>query len=236
MKATELRDRYNLWHERSLAVAASGDAIAREEARFFDWVLALLGPASAATLLDVACGTGNFVRHAAAAGLRVTGVDLSDVAVGAARGSVPDAEFLVADGQELPLPDASFDHVTCLGSLEHFPEPERGAAEMARVLRPDGRALVFVPNLFFLGHIYFALRHGTQPTEGDQTFSETFRTTDGWRRLLEEAGLEVVETRTWNRIHGSQRVRPSVKWLWNAASRFVPRHGSYAFAFLCTRR
>ena len=236
MKATDLRERYNLWHERALAVAASGDAVAREEARFFDWVLRLLEPAPGASLLDVACGTGNFVRHAAAAGLSATGVDLSDVAVEAATARVPAARFVVGDGQELPLPDASFDHVTCLGSLEHFPEPERGAAEMRRALRPGGRAVIFVPNLFFLGHIYFGLRHGTQPTEGGQVFSETFRTTEGWRRLLEDAGLEVVDVRSWNRIHGSERVRPSVKWLWNAASRFVPRHGSYAFAFVCTRR
>ncbi len=70
--------------------------------------------------------------------------------------------------KSLPFDDESFDLVTCLGSLEHFPDPAASAKEMKRVLKPGGEALIFVPNLFFLGHIWFGLRHGTQPTEGGQ--------------------------------------------------------------------
>ena len=47
---------------------------------------------------------------------------------------------------------------------------------------------MFVPNLFFLGHVWFGLRHGAQPSEGGQDFSETFRTSEGWRSLLEGSG------------------------------------------------
>jgi SAM-dependent methyltransferase len=230
----ELRDHYNAWHAASLRRAAPASA-PDEEARFHDWVLGLLDARPGEALLDVACGTGAFVAHAVQAGLRATGTDVSDVAIEAGRAALPAAEFVVADGQELPFEDASFDRVTCLGSLEHFPDPHRGAAEMQRVLRPGGRAVVYVPNLFFIGHLYYGLVHGQQPTEGEQRFSETLRTPGGWRELLEDAGLAVESISKWNRIYASQRVPPTVKRAWNMAAPYVPLNVSYAFAFVCTR-
>jgi SAM-dependent methyltransferase len=230
----ELREQYNEWHEAALSPSAIPTASAEEE-RFFAWIVRLLAPAASASLLDVACGSGKFVAHAAGRGLRVTGTDLSDVAVEAARLRVPAARFTVGDAEALPFEDRSFDHVTCLGSLEHFPNPARGAAEMRRVLAPGGRAVIFVPNLFFLGHVWFGLRHGQQPTEGGQQFSEEYLSSGGWRTLLEAAGFDIVDVKAWNRIHASVRVRPSIKRLWHAGSRFVPLNGAYAFAFVCTR-
>ena len=202
--------------------------------RFYAWLFDLLQAEQNSCLLDVACGQGAFLAFAAERGLPVTGVDVSTVAVEAARARVPIATVLVSDGESLPFDDATFDRVTCIGSLEHFPDPGAGVAEMARVLRPGGMAVVFVPNLFFLGHVWFGLRHGTQPSEGGQAFSEVFLSSQGWKDLLTEAGLEVRGVHAWNYIFASERVRPAVKRAWNAMSRFVPRHGAYAFAFVCT--
>ena len=105
------------------------------------------------------------------------------------------------------------------------------------MLAPGGRAPIFVPNLFFLGHIWFGLRHGQQPTEGGQDFSEEYLSSGGWRTLLEGAGFEVVDGAA---VEPHPRVRrasrPLVKRLWNAGSRFVPLNGAYAFGFVCTKR
>ena len=202
---------------------------------FYDWVLDVVDPASGARLLDVACGSGGFLRRAADRDLSVVGVDVSPVAIELAHERVPEADLHVGDAEELPFADSSFDVVTCLGSLEHFPSPEAGAAEIARVLAPDGRAILFVPNLFFLGHIWFGLRHGTQPSEGGQAFSETFRSSEGWRSLLETSGLRVERRHSWNKIHASAKVSHTTMRLWNAVSRFVPQHGAYAFAYVCRR-
>ena len=163
------------------------------------------------------------------------GIDVSPAAIELARNRLPEAELHVGDAEQLPFSDSSFDLVTCLGSLEHFPSPERGATEIARVMRADGQALVFVPNLFFLGHVWFGLRHGTQPSEGGQDFSETFRTSEGWRTLLEDAGLVVERWQPWNKIHASEKVGRTTMRLWNAISPFVPRHGAYAFAYVCRK-
>ncbi len=87
----ELRAHYNEWHTAALAGPAGPTTVA--ERRFFAWAVKLLAPEAGASLLDVACGAGGFVEYAAGAGLRVTGTDLSDVAIAAARARVPTAEF-----------------------------------------------------------------------------------------------------------------------------------------------
>jgi len=222
---------YDAWHrEHSAAPEADPEAVA-----FYDWALDLTAAQPGARLLDVACGSGGFLRRALDRGLVGVGIDFSPHAIGLAGERVPEAELHVGDAANLPFENSSFDVVTCLGSLEHFPSPERGAVEIARVVRPGGRAVVFVPNLFFLGHIWFGLRHGTQPSEGGQDFSETFRTSAGWRSLLEGSGLAVVRWETWNRIHASEKVGPTTMRVWNALSRLLPRHGAYAFAYVCTK-
>jgi SAM-dependent methyltransferase len=222
---------YDAWHARH-STASDLDARVVE---FYDWVLDLAEPRAGARVLDVACGSGSFLLCAADRGLELVGLDVSPTAIELARERVPGAALHVGDAEQLPFEDSSFDVVTCLGSLEHFPSPERGAAEIARVLRPDGRAVVFVPNLFFLGHVWFGLRHGIEPSEGGQDFSETFRTSGGWRSLLEGAGLVVERWRPWNTIHASEKVGRTTMRLWNAFSPLVPRHGAYAFAYVCRK-
>lgn len=51
----------------------------------------------------------------------------------------------VCDAADIPVPDASFDVVLCTEVLEHVPEPIRVVREIARILRPGGRAFVSAP-------------------------------------------------------------------------------------------
>jgi ubiquinone/menaquinone biosynthesis C-methylase UbiE/uncharacterized protein YbaR (Trm112 family) len=225
-----LQSSYDAWHRQHRRRSSD-----RHASAFFDWVLDLAAPEQGERLLDVACGDGAFLSAAIRRGVEPHGIDLSRTAIEVAKAHLPEGDVRVGDAEDLPYDESSFDVVTCLGSLEHFPSPERGAAEIARVLRPTGRAVVFVPNLFFLGHLWFGLRHGTQPSEGEQHFSESFRTSQGWIDLLEESGLRVVRWESWNRIHASAKVSRSTMRLWNALSAVVPRNASYAFAFLCQK-
>jgi ubiquinone/menaquinone biosynthesis C-methylase UbiE len=232
VKSEDLQVRYNEWHRQRLGEAPDIDP---RQLAFFDWLLGLAQPRPSTHLLDVACGQGEFLSFALQRGLQVSGVDLSDLAAEEARRRVPEADVRVGEAESLPFDDESFDLVSCLGSLEHFPDPAASAREMHRVLKVGGEALIFVPNLFFLGHIWFGLRHGTQPTEGGQSFSEVYRSSEGWRELLEQAGLSVRGYHPWNYIYATTRVAPTVSRLWNLVSRAVPRNGAYAFAFVCTR-
>jgi arsenite methyltransferase len=105
-----------------------------------------LGVGPGATILDVASGPGTSALQAAReAGCDVVGVDLSEESVAAARAAAAAAgladrvRFAAGDAENLPFPDESFDGALCECSFCTFPGKPRAAAELARVIRPEGR-------------------------------------------------------------------------------------------------
>jgi SAM-dependent methyltransferase len=95
-----------------------------------------------ATLLDVACGSGQLALIAARRGARVTGVDIATNAIEAARGRAASegitARFDEGDAEALPYGDASFDVVATIYGAMFAPRPDRVASELLRVCRPGG--------------------------------------------------------------------------------------------------
>lgn len=95
-----------------------------------------------ASLLDVACGSGQVALIAARRGMITTGVDIASNAIQAARGRADaeglDIRFDEGDAEELPYADASFDVVVSLFGAMFAPRPEWVAGELVRVCRPGG--------------------------------------------------------------------------------------------------
>lgn len=113
-------------------------------------VLPWLEPDVNARWLDVGCGSGALTSMIlaleAAKPASVTGLDLSDAFITAARVRVADprATFHVGDAQSLPFADASFDLAVSALALNFLPRPDAGVAEMARVTRPGGIVAAYV--------------------------------------------------------------------------------------------
>lgn len=121
-------------------------------------------------ILDVACGTGDStIELAKRAGLGSTVIGV-DISVGmmeplmrkAAKAGVHDRIHLkVADGCDLPYPDASFHAVTCSFGIRNFEDKAKGLEEFLRVLKPGGKMVILelsVPDnrrLRKLYNIYF---------------------------------------------------------------------------------
>lgn len=104
-------------------------------------------------LLDIACGTGRFLRQVRLAlpAMKLTGLDLSAAYLDEARrhlGKLRAAQFVEANAETIPLPDASQDIVSCIYLFHELPGEVRRvvAREIARVLKPGG-LLVFVDSL-----------------------------------------------------------------------------------------
>jgi SAM-dependent methyltransferase len=91
-------------------------------------------------VLDLCCGTGAITRLAFDHVARVTGIDVSEAMVDAARAnSSSSVRFEVADAGALPLPDARFDAVLCGFAPSHLPDVRMALGEVWRVLRSGGR-------------------------------------------------------------------------------------------------
>lgn len=92
-----------------------------------------------ASVVDLACGTGNVALAAAARGARVTGVDITAelVAIGSQKSGGAAVTWVTADASDTGLPAGSFDSaVSNMGIV--FVEPTAQVAEIARLLAPGG--------------------------------------------------------------------------------------------------
>jgi ubiquinone/menaquinone biosynthesis C-methylase UbiE len=214
-------------------VQASYDALhrqgsLRESRSHYRWVLKVLAPEKGKKLLDVACGGGYFLREAEKTGVESCGVDISTVAAKQARQSAPRSAVLCGNGEFLPFGGEVFDYTVNLGSLEHFTNPEKGVREMARVLKKEGKALLLLPNSYFLMTILNVWRTGATGRETAQAV-DRWATRDEWVRLVEENGLKVNRVLKYN-----YRAREA-PFKYKLARPFIPLHLSYCFLFVCRK-
>lgn len=227
------------WIKRAYETIYVGPGI-RQLDSFYIWLLEVLNPLPGRRLLDVSCGVGDLVRRASAAGVAAYGLDLAEAAVRIAR-QTGKCGFVVGAGERLPYPDASFDYVTNIGSLEHFADIGAGIREMARVLRPDGAAMILVPNLFSLLHnIYEVWRKGYVVDDGQPL--QRYAPRSGWEQMLGANGLVVARTVKYERER--PRSRADLEWYLRhpkalirlIVSPLVPLNLANCFVFLCSRR
>lgn len=113
-------------------------------------MVAFLGDLRGKRVIEYGCGLGKMTVLLARSGAHVTAFDLSERSLEVARqrailDGVPDSvDFHLAPGESLPFEDASFDVAFGMAVLHHI-EPVAGARELARVLRPGGRAAFSEP-------------------------------------------------------------------------------------------
>ena len=154
-----------------------------------------------ARILDIGCGAGREAFALHAMGFRVTGVDISETAIEAARGMAAaqgiGMDFLVTDGTALPFEDSAFDVIVLWAQtfgLFHGEEKQQEIlAQCGRVLEPGGL-------LSFSAHDReYQQAHCAQylkgrrfyPFAGTDLYYESF-TLDELRGAAERAGFEVL--------------------------------------------
>jgi SAM-dependent methyltransferase len=135
---------------RSIAfVGLKVDYFTRVKANYaLDLLTKHFGATESLTMLDVGCGTGGSHAMLAPRLTALSGTDVSAASVDEAERTNPGVRYQPYDGQRLPYPDASFDAAMTVCVMHHVPPAQwpAFAAEMRRVVRPGGLALVFEHN------------------------------------------------------------------------------------------
>jgi 2-polyprenyl-6-hydroxyphenyl methylase / 3-demethylubiquinone-9 3-methyltransferase len=136
--------------------------------RRFEEVTKVIVPVEGA-VLDVGCHGGTFTERILSkiGSKKIYGVDVSASAIKKIQKRFPFGQFKLADAAELPFKSNFFDAVFCLEVLEHVDNPEKAIAEIKRVLRPGGYAVLLVPSesllfkfVWFLWTLYYPIwRH-----------------------------------------------------------------------------
>jgi SAM-dependent methyltransferase len=138
-------------------------------------------------LLDVGCGGGLFLGMMRRRGFRVVGLDFSREACSVAWRHHR-AQATVADLEHAPFRPGSFAGITMSHVLEHLPDPCVYLAAARRLLAPDGRLVIFVPNAASL-QFHFLGRRWNGLDVPRHLFDYRDRDVE---RLLETMGFEVV--------------------------------------------
>ncbi|HTK11618.1 MAG TPA: methyltransferase domain-containing protein [Ktedonobacteraceae bacterium] len=154
--------------------------------------------------LDIATGGGHTALAVAPHVAKITVSDLTPQMLKAAEGfllsqGVDNAEFHIADAEQLPFGENSFDRVTCRIAPHHFPNVGKAVHEVARVLKPGGLFLVIdscVPEEAELDLFINKVEKWRDPSHGrSHKVSE-------WQHFFAEAGLQVETQELFRRTHG----------------------------------
>lgn len=140
-------------------------------------------------LLDVGCGSGDWLLSMRERGWQVEGVDFDGNAVKAARQQGLDVQCGSLEQQKFA--SGRFDAVILNHVIEHVPDPVATAEECRRILKPGGKLVIFTPNAASLGHqVFKADWRGLEPPRHLHIFS-----TRSMPRLLRLAGFTNVSIR-----------------------------------------
>ncbi len=106
-------------------------------------------------VLDIGCGRAIDAVELAKRGGRCSGLEPSRKMIRHAQEYIADngqeVSLVQGAGECLPFKTNSFDKVVCKGALDHFPHPAKAIEEMARVLKPQGKAIIAIANFESLG-------------------------------------------------------------------------------------
>jgi 2-polyprenyl-3-methyl-5-hydroxy-6-metoxy-1,4-benzoquinol methylase len=147
-------------------------------------------------LLEVGCGTGEFLVMARDAGWQIDGVELSEIF----RETASQWYRLELHGKELPqdsYPEATFDLIAMLHVFEHIPDPSRFLQHIHDLLKPGGWLFIIVPNLSSWTDSLFGTSSPTL-TKRDHFFHYTENTL---KRVAEKSNFNVLYVMTLEPAH-----------------------------------
>lgn len=195
-------------YDETAVALGTPEFFARVDRQFYEWNAPLHGDrpferlfpygdyGAGDRVLEVGCGMGTMAAGWARAGVRVTAVDLNEVAVAQTRRRFElaglDGDVRTADARRLPFDDATFSYAYSWGVLHHSPDVESSLRELLRVLKPGGGFGVMVYHRRSLLHWYL-----TEYVEGFIHYERRFLTPLQLASRYGDAGRAEGNPHTW---------------------------------------
>ena len=186
-------------------------------------------------LLDVACGLGRMMEAADPYTKRLYGVDISNVAIETAKKKFPSYNLQVANAEELPFENNTFDKITCLGSLERMLDLELVFSEMHRVSIDKAKFCFLVRNSRSFKWVLFKKVLRTKNIKGNQGAN----TLDKWTQLFENNDFKVEQTFAdqWPIMKFKRIFYPfDRRFFQKIHSSLVPLEYAYEFIFILSKK
>jgi SAM-dependent methyltransferase len=170
---------------------------------WFSWLASQSDWPSDGDVLEVGCGAGWFWAEASPYLPPSLRIQLTDISFGMVKQAVTQVREnghwnqvrgCVADASHLPFPDASVDAVLASHMLYHLPDPREALAEMARVLRSNGTAVIATNGISNMRELFDLRRSVFGGRDGDQ-LSAAFTLENG--RPMVEAVFATVDLRKY---------------------------------------
>ena len=200
-----------------------------------DDFLRWLAPAAGGRWADVGCGNGAFsaLLFERCAAAHVAGIDPSPAQLAFARERLAarPIDLRQGDAAALPWADAAFDAAVMALVIFFVPDPAKGVAEMARVVRPGGSVSAYAWDMLGSGFPYAALHEEMAALGTPQLFPPSVEASraEAMRRLWADVGLVDIESHEikvqrsfddfeafWRIAQTGPRMAPRVEALGNA--------------------
>lgn len=140
--------------EKELFIGAPRNASCRRTLKLITDKIKGMATLKGTRLLDVGCGEGSFTEILGRTFPEVYGIDVQPSHLDSFRARVQDQhgkKYAITnmDASAMDFPDCFFDTIVSIETLEHVPNLEGCAKEMARVIKPQGEMILTVPNRWF---------------------------------------------------------------------------------------
>lgn len=219
----ELAKLYARGYFEGIGTAAGYDDYTNQEAEYlatFDEDVARIRDfVGGGAVLDVGCGYGYFVRRALAAGFDAYGVDLSAEGIAEATKHVPGRVFAGGIDDVAALAGRRFDVIFASHLIEHITDPRAFVRRLLEHLHPAGIVMFVTPNI----ESWLARLSGRRWVSFKIPEHVAYYAPATIRRLLEDAGLEVIAIDPACQFYRLPFLMRRVRELIHPASRLLPR-------------
>jgi 2-polyprenyl-3-methyl-5-hydroxy-6-metoxy-1,4-benzoquinol methylase len=179
----------------------------------------LYGDPRGKTMLDIGCGTGEFLKAGADAGFEVTGIDVERTTTEFVSRKYGFRTFTgLLEAQTFP--SASFDVVVFSHVIEHLQEPIELLGIIRRILKPQGLLVMCTPNNDSLGedihNVYGRFRYGRSNSYYLTPFTSPYHiigfNLSSSRRILEQSGFAVEYCKLRSGLEWEEKKRKFIMW------------------------